>query len=89
MYYVSARVKVKFEQANKNPDYPPFIDLAYTKTQITQTHHNVEFKSETSANLKFVILWIVMPFIIASALFVLALKFCVKKYRQMYPDQLV
>jgi len=39
--------------------------------------------------LKFVILWIILPFLIAAVLFICAFKFCVNKYRQMYPDQLV
>ncbi len=69
--------------------YVPYIDLAYAKLQLTQSTHTVEFKSETTSNVKYIILWIVVPILIALILFVLALKFCIKKYKMLYPDQLV
>lgn len=69
--------------------YPPYIDLAYRKLQISQSTQKVEFKSEATSNLKYILLWIIVPILISLILFVLALKFCIKKYRMLYPDQLV
>ncbi len=89
MYYVSAKVKVKFEGENLVEGYIPYVDLSYAKLQLTQSTHTVEFKSETTSNVKYIVLWIVVPILIALILFVLALKFCIKKYRMLYPDQLV
>lgn len=70
-------------------DYIPYIDLVYSKLQLTQSTHTVEFKSETTSNVKYILLWIVIPVIISLILFVLALKFCIRKYRMLYPDKLV
>lgn len=49
----------------------------------------MEFKSEITSNVKYILLWVVVPIIISLVLFVLALKFCIKKYKMLYPDQLV
>ena len=65
------------------------MDLAYVKLQMTQATHTVEIKSETTSNLKYIMLWIVVPVLITLIMFILALKFCIKKYRMLYPDQLV
>ena len=65
------------------------MDLAYVKLQMTQATHTVEIKSETTSNLKYIMLWIVIPVLITLIMFILALKFCIKKYRMLYPDQLV
>jgi hypothetical protein len=65
------------------------VDLAYVKLQMTQATHTVEIKSETTSNLKYIMLWIVIPVLITLIMFILALKFCIKKYRMLYPDQLV
>jgi hypothetical protein len=56
---------------------------------MTQSTHTVEFKSETTSNVKYIMLWVVVPVLISLVLFVLALKFCIKKYKMLYPDQLV
>ena len=65
------------------------MDLAYVKLQMTQATHTVEIKSETTSNLKYIMLWIVIPVLITLIMFILALTFCIKKYRMLYPDQLV
>ena len=80
---------MKFEDTPLTGNYPPYIDLAYTKTQITQAHHTVEFKSKTISNVTFILMWIVVPLILAAALFFFAFKFCIRKYKQLYPDRLV
>jgi hypothetical protein len=69
--------------------YTPYIDLAYVRLQLTQSRHTVEFKSETVSSIKYILLWIVVPVIISLILFGLALKFCINKYRMLYPSQLV
>ena len=89
MYYVSAKVKVKFEGESVISGYTPYIDLAYVRLQLSQSTHTVEFKSESTSGFKYILLWIVVPVLISLILFGLALKFCINKYRMMYPSQLV
>jgi hypothetical protein len=86
---VSAKVKVKFEGESVIPGYAPFIDLAYVRLQLTQSTHKVEYRSETTSSIKYIFLWIVVPVIISLVLFGLALKFCINKYRMLYPSTLV
>lgn len=82
-------MKVKFDDPKLNTDYPPFVELVYTKTQITQAHNKIEFKEETTSNIKYLLMWVIIPILLALLLFAFALKFCIKKYRQLYPDVLV
>jgi len=82
-------VKVKIEGDSQVSDYIPYVDLAYSKLQLTRSIHTVEFKSETTSNVKYILLWVVIPVIISLILFILALKFCIKKYKMLYPAQLV
>jgi hypothetical protein len=34
-------------------------------------------------------MWVVLPLILTAVLLFFAFKFCIRKYRQLYPDQLV
>jgi len=43
----------------------------------------------SSSSIKLMIMWILLPFAIAGLLLYLSLKYCIKKYRGLLPDEFI
>lgn len=83
-FYVGAEAKVYLD----NPKYL-HPDAAYFVYDVSQLllNNSPEFHKDNK-NLKFVVVWIIFPFLIGSILLYLAARFCIRSF-SAYPSQLI
>ena len=84
-YYVGAEAVVHLVlEARALKSYPQRMNMIYDVIQM-----NNKIASEGKYSLTDLILWTIIPFILAAVVLVLALRFCIRRYKGMVPDDLV
>ncbi len=71
-------------EARALKSYPQRMNMIYDVIQM-----NNKIASEGKYSLTDLILWTIIPFILAAVVLVLALRFCIRRYKGMVPDDLV
>lgn len=90
IYFVGAEAEVAIEASElASEDYPSRLKLVYEIIELSNIRSsNSQVQPATSYSPQVVVLWFLLPFAIAGAALYLALKYCIRKYRGLLPDEL-
>jgi len=84
---VGAEAIVNIEpSSSKDEHYPRQLNMIYDVIEITNSKLPVMKDIRNGFSVKNIIFWILFPFALAGLALFFAIKFCIKKYRGMVPD---
>lgn len=90
MYYVGASVIVSLQSAEGGQYFPKELDLIYETIEITSVNGNPYPGTTDLGKSKFELaLIVVIPLVVAMILMLLALRYCIKRYRGAVPTSMV
>lgn len=84
MYFVSAGAEVELiVKEESGIHYPRHLKMIYNPIQVNNHRLQGEYTFKTLA------LWTILPFVIAGIFLILALRYCIRRYKGMVPDNFV
>jgi hypothetical protein len=91
VYFVGAEavVKVTLKEGTNPSHYPTELSLIYEIIEISNPRLPAHDDSDSQYSARTIVLFIILPFGVAGLALYCALKFCIKKYRGMVPDNFV
>lgn len=81
---------MQIEASAGSEEYPDRLRLIYETIELSNIRSSSsQAQPATSYSPQVVVLWFLLPFAIAGAALYLALKYCIKKYRGLLPNELI
>lgn len=81
---------MQVEAAEGSEEYPSRLKLVYETVELSNLRSSgSQAQPSTSYSPQVILLWFLLPFALAGAALYLALKYCIKKYRGLLPNELI
>jgi len=84
-----AIVSLTLKDYSKRVYYPSELNLIYSVVEITNSKMPPTIAADSNYSAETVILFMLLPFCLAGLALYFALRFCIRKYRGMVPDDFV
>lgn len=72
-----------------NDDYPEELNLIYDIIELSNVKMPISAQQGSSYSTQMIIIWFLLPFAIAGVILYFALKYCIRKYRGLLPNELI
>jgi hypothetical protein len=87
IYFVGAEARAFLEPSeDADEDYPEQLRLIYDIIELSNTRMPGTAQAASSYSAQMIVLWFLLPFALAGVIFYFALKYCLRKYRGLLPN---
>jgi hypothetical protein len=92
VYFVGAEaiVSITLKDSSQSKNYPSELNLIYSIVEISNSKiPTVSSSDDNYSAVKTLLVFMILPFLLAGIALYFALRFCIRKYRGMIPDDFV